>query len=84
MVADDTIVDLSTLPLGTLRSAQRSLAHAQALSDSESDSEEQSEGILSASDDDALTPHPAKGKHEEKSGQPSKKNGLAKRTTKHA
>ncbi|KAF8442908.1 hypothetical protein L210DRAFT_3620573 [Boletus edulis BED1] len=36
--------DLSTLPLGTLRSAQRSLARVQAFSDTESDSEAQSEG----------------------------------------
>ncbi|KAF8550044.1 DUF947-domain-containing protein [Imleria badia] len=77
--------DLSTLPLGTLRSAQRSLAHAQVLSDTESDSEEQPEGISSASEDDAPSRHPAKGKREERPDQPSKpKNALSKRTNKHA
>ncbi|KAH0832068.1 hypothetical protein J3R83DRAFT_12976 [Lanmaoa asiatica] len=71
--------DLSTLPLGTLRSAQRSLAQAQALSDTESDSEEQSKGGFSASEDDSF-PHP-----KEKPDQPSKpRNDLTKRTNKHA
>lgn len=77
-------VDLSTLPLGTLRSAQRSLAQAQALSD-ESDSEEQSESDFSAPEADDSFLHPAKGKAKEKPGQPSKpKNDLTKRTNKHA
>lgn len=76
------IIDLSTLPLGTLRSAQRSLAQAHALSDTESDSEEQSEG---ASEDDDPFPHPTNGKHEEKPDQASKpKSGPTKRTSKHA
>jgi ribosomal RNA-processing protein 36 len=79
------IIDLSTLPLGTLRSAQRSLTQAQALSDTESDSEEQSEGSFSASEDDDPFPHPTNGKYEEKPDQPPKpKNGLVKRTNKHA
>ena len=73
------------LPLGTLRSAQRSLAQAQALSDTESDSEEQSEGNFSASEDDTPFPHPTHGRHEEKPDQPSKpKSGPIKRTNKHA
>ncbi|KAG6377105.1 hypothetical protein JVT61DRAFT_1156 [Boletus reticuloceps] len=74
--------DLSTLPLGTLRSAQRSLARVQALSDTESDSEEQSEGNVNASEDDDTSLHPT---NEESPNQPSKPNkGPAKRTNKHA
>ncbi|KAF8133799.1 hypothetical protein EV363DRAFT_1161765 [Boletus edulis] len=79
--------DLSTLPLGTLRSAQRSLARVQAFSATESDSEAQSEGNVSASEDDDSSLHPTKatGKHEESPHQPSKpNNGPAKRTNKHA
>ncbi|KAG8214606.1 hypothetical protein J3R82DRAFT_9676 [Butyriboletus roseoflavus] len=75
--------DLSTLPLGTLRSAQRSLAQAQALSDTESDSEEQSEGDSSASEDEDSFLHPVKRKAKEKPEQPTK-NDLTKRTNKHA
>lgn len=79
------MLGLSVLPLGALRNAQRSLAQAQALSDAESDSDAQSKGDLSASEDDDSFPRPAKGKAKEKPGQPSKpRNGLTKRTNKHA
>ncbi|KAN0087581.1 protein of unknown function (DUF947) domain containing protein [Tylopilus felleus] len=77
--------DLSSLPLGALRSAQRSLAQAHALSDTESDSEVQSESDVSASSDDDPSPRPTKGKHAEKPDPPSKpKNGPTKRANKHA
>ncbi|KIK93335.1 hypothetical protein PAXRUDRAFT_829070 [Paxillus rubicundulus Ve08.2h10] len=76
--------DLSTLPLGVLRDAQRSLALAQALSDSGSD-EEKSENYDGNSEDDETCPPLTKGKGKERPDPITKpKIDLAKRTNKHA
>ncbi|KIJ17790.1 hypothetical protein PAXINDRAFT_9734 [Paxillus involutus ATCC 200175] len=76
--------DLSTLPLGMLRSAQRSIALAQALSDSESD-EEKSENYDSNSEDNETRPPLTKGKGKEWLDPITRpKIDLAKRANKHA
>ncbi|KAF9241179.1 hypothetical protein BU15DRAFT_45272 [Melanogaster broomeanus] len=74
--------DLSTLPMGILRNAQRSLALTQALSDSDSD---QSGDYATESEDDGAHPPGAKGKGKEKPDRTTKpKTDLAKRANKHA
>ncbi|KIJ62573.1 hypothetical protein HYDPIDRAFT_176394 [Hydnomerulius pinastri MD-312] len=78
--------DLSTLPLGMLRSAQRSLlAQARTLSDPESDSEDQSDEDISDSEENEPSSSLVKGKGRETTDHATKpKKDLAKRANKHA
>ncbi|KAF9221624.1 DUF947-domain-containing protein [Gyrodon lividus] len=75
------VSNLSTLPLGMLRNAQRSLALTQALSDSEYDDEKYKDHASQSEEDEALV----KGKGEERPDFITRpKNDLAKRANKHA
>lgn len=75
--------DLSSLPLGTLRKAQRALSQTRALTDSESESESDapSEEDLYSTDDERPRSTTA-GEHPDKHLKPRK--DLAKRSSKHA
>lgn len=74
----DFRTDLSSLPLGALRKAQRTLALAQAVSDSEDDNES-SEGEISEGEPDV------KGKQKDKpEWNTNRRDDLAKRSSKHA
>ncbi|OJA17160.1 hypothetical protein AZE42_00197 [Rhizopogon vesiculosus] len=77
--------DLSSLPLGMLRKAQRTLAQARALSDSESESNASSENTSASDDDEPPRSTTAKGKDKEKlERDPKIRKDLAKRSSKHA
>ncbi|OAX38762.1 DUF947-domain-containing protein [Rhizopogon vinicolor AM-OR11-026] len=77
--------DLSSLPLGMLRKAQRTLAQARALSDSESESNASSENSSASDDDEPPRSTTAKGKGREKlERDPKIRKDLAKRSSKHA
>ncbi|KAH7921317.1 DUF947-domain-containing protein [Leucogyrophana mollusca] len=77
--------DLSTMPLGMLRNAQRALAQAQALSDSGSETDAPSEEDAHTGND--IRPHStsSKGKEKERAETaPKHRRELAKRSSKHA
>lgn len=80
-------LDLSSLPLGMLRKAQRALSQSRALSDSESESESDapSEEDAYPTDDERPRSTTAKEKDKERLDKPSKpRKDLAKRSSKHA
>jgi len=75
-------IDLSSLPLGTLRKAQRALVHAKSIGDSEDDS-----SMQGASDVKGLEARDIdlKGKQKEKPEWSTKpRTDLVKRSNKHA
>ncbi|KAG1751243.1 hypothetical protein EDB19DRAFT_1628444 [Suillus lakei] len=79
-------LDLSSLPLGMLRKAQRTLSETRALTDSESESDAPSEEDAYATDDDERPRSTtAKDKDKEQPDKHSKpRKDLAKRSSKHA